>query len=254
MTRVKPIEPAVLAVLSGLLIEGSSVKITEQLARPLYNRVNEVLEALGGKWNKKAKAHLFDDDPEDRLDDAIITGRFGKCDHNPLDFYRTQPSLVQKIIEYAELKPGMTVLEPEAGEGDIADAAAAIVGPAEVATIELDEARASILRTKGFIVAQGDFLDFDPNHRRYDRVLMNPPFTRQRDIDHLMHAWEFVKPLGGRLVGIASSSITFRKTSKAIVLRDLIARTGRWIENPPDSFKASGTMVNTVTIILGEDS
>ena len=37
--------------------------IVQQLDRNDYVKVNKALEALGGKWNRKAKAHLFDEDP-----------------------------------------------------------------------------------------------------------------------------------------------------------------------------------------------
>jgi len=46
----------VLAVLSRAEMSGNALKIAEQLDRNMYQRTNKVLEAAGGKWNRKAQA------------------------------------------------------------------------------------------------------------------------------------------------------------------------------------------------------
>ena len=40
---------------------------------------------------------------------------------------------------------------------------------------------------------------------KYDRIIANPPFTKNQDIDHVMQMWNFLKP-GGRIVSIMSNS------------------------------------------------
>lgn len=52
----------VLAVLSRAETNGQALLLQGQLDRKMYERTNKILEAAGGKWNKKAKAHLFDGD------------------------------------------------------------------------------------------------------------------------------------------------------------------------------------------------
>ena len=42
-----------------------------QLDRKTYLEVNKVLEALGGKWNKKHKAHIFETDPTPQFTKAV---------------------------------------------------------------------------------------------------------------------------------------------------------------------------------------
>ena len=54
------IDDDVLAVLSRSTVVGSSLVIPDQLDRKLYVKTNKVLEAAGGKWNRKARAHVFD--------------------------------------------------------------------------------------------------------------------------------------------------------------------------------------------------
>ena len=57
-----------------------------------------------------------------------------------------------------------------------------------------------------------DFLSRLP-HGSYDRVVMNPPFDLERDIDHVMHAMEFLKP-DGLLVAIMSAGTEWRGDEK----------------------------------------
>jgi hypothetical protein len=62
----------VLNVLIESRIEGMSLFLPpKQLERKLYESVNKALVALGGKWNKKAKAHLFDHNPTDDIEAAL---------------------------------------------------------------------------------------------------------------------------------------------------------------------------------------
>ena len=70
MTDTIPEE--VLTVLSTVEIEGNNVRITAQLDRKLYLAVNKVLDRIGGTWNKKAKAHVFDVDPTGRLECILV--------------------------------------------------------------------------------------------------------------------------------------------------------------------------------------
>src|SRR3972149_847602 len=63
MTKAREIPEEVLVVLRRAVIEGTRLRIVEQLDRKLYVAVNKGLEAAGGKWDRKAKAHTFGDDP-----------------------------------------------------------------------------------------------------------------------------------------------------------------------------------------------
>jgi hypothetical protein len=55
----------------------------------------------------------------------------------------------------------------------------------------------------------------------YDRVIANPPFDCERDIDHVMHALRFLAP-DGCLTAIMSAGTEFRETRKAIAFRALM--------------------------------
>jgi hypothetical protein len=75
---------------------------------------------------------------------------------------------------------------------------------------------------------------------------MNPPFARQADIDHVLHAMQFLRR-GGLLVAIMSASVKFRSNAKTAAFRRL---GGRILELPDGSFKTSGTMVNACIVVI----
>jgi len=161
----------VLAVLSRAQMNGNALKIDEQLDRNMYQRTNKVLEAAGGKWNRKAQAHLFDDDAFTRIDQIILTGQV-EVPKDEFNFFPTPPAVVRRLMEIADVHPGMMVLEPEAGRGDIA--IACVDAGAIVDCYELMQANFDFLASCGRFnsVRHMDFLTATPEPI-YDRIVMN---------------------------------------------------------------------------------
>ena len=66
----------VLNVLGECRADGNLLYLPSvQLDRKTYTEVNKVLENMGGKWNQKAKAHVFakDDDVAEMLENVMLT-------------------------------------------------------------------------------------------------------------------------------------------------------------------------------------
>lgn len=85
----------------------------------------------------------------------------------------------------------------------------------------------------------------------FDIVLMNPPFTKDQDIAHVLHAWHFLRP-GGRLISITSKGWSYGQRRKAIEFKEFVD-DHRFQETqtlPPGTFRASGTDVETLLISL----
>lgn len=59
----------------------------------------------------------------------------------------------------------------------------------------------------------------------YDRIIMNPPFSDRRDIAHVMHAYNLLKP-GGKLVAIMGEGAFFGSDKKATEFRDWLDEVG----------------------------
>lgn len=241
------VDNEVLAVLDRAHTDGNSLFLVGQLDRRLYERTNKVLEAAGGKWNRKAKAHIFDGGAADAMEQIILTSEITV----PQDFgfFPTPAPVVERLIELADIAPGMTALEPSAGTGNIV--AGLHAAGAVVDAIELLDKNIAALKTQGLatLIGIGDFLE-TPAQPIYDRVVMNPPFERQADIKHVLHALRFLKP-DGLLVSVMASSVTFRDNKLTTDFRALIRERGGEIEGLPEgSFKSSGTGVNTVIVTI----
>jgi predicted RNA methylase len=262
--RARAVPADVLKVFEGAVTQrpGEAVLVIgTQLDRAAYLAVNKVLGAIGGKWDRALKGHVFPaDTPEtlaEKLDGLLSTGVVVRL--ADLGFFPTPADLADEVVRLAAIDPGMLVLEPSAGTGALARPAAARAGKVNVFCVEVQKSLADGLHDAGYQVACGDFtkrvpggpgVDFWPDY--FDRVVMNPPFAAQADVDHVLHAWEFLQP-GGRLVAVTSTGWTFRSNKKSAAFREFVdahGAHGTWSENPPESFRSSGTAVRTATLVL----
>lgn len=257
---MKKIDDAVLGVLSRLSYDvdkeaGHTVAFINdgQLDPKLYKKLDEVLKSLGGKWNRHKKGHVFADNPHTKIDAALITGEFQET--TAFDFFETPYSLAQRMVEEAgirDLPEFSTVLEPSAGRGGIADAIRAVLpGNCRLDLCELREDNRQVLEDKGYKVGAYDFMGARPMHDEgvYDRIVMNPPFSKQQDIDHVLHAFLHLKT-GGKLVAIMSAGVRFRENKRAVAFRERVDECGHIEDLPEGTFKGSGTMVNTVLVTM----
>jgi predicted RNA methylase len=245
------VERDVLEVLDRAVTNGNALALSGQIDRKLYEQTNKVLTAAGGKWDKKAKAHLFAKDAASAIEPILLTGSVVNAKQELGAFY-TPPDVVRLVMALAALKPGLRVLEPSAGHGALASAA--LLAGCKVDCIEIDPKSVAVLKGQDYSrVLQSDFLEIDPAPV-YDRVIMNPPFAGRADIRHVTHAAKFLKP-GGRLVSVMSSGVTFRVDRLTQEFRSFVeAQPYGSIsdELPTGAFKASGTSVNTVIAAFGE--
>lgn len=248
------IQQDVLAVLDCAEVEGNYLKLTGQLDRKLYTSVNKVLEGIGGKWNRKAGAHVFDEDVAEMLDHIIATGEYRRIKQD-LGQFDTPQDVARTVVDFAQIKMCAYILEPSAGKGVLARLAALSSGT-YVDCVEIDEKRANYLTTVPGVasVTRRDFLQIDPaDLEKYDRVVMNPPFAKQVDIDHVTHALKFLKP-DGCLTAIMSQSVRWRHNEKAVAFRTMLKNMGAvWFDLPAGAFAESGTMVTACVVRVWKD-
>lgn len=164
--------------------------------------------------------------------------------------FPTPPELAARMVEEAGIEPGMLVLEPSAGTGNILKA---IGNEPDKVAVEINPSLVQALArcgVSGLRVREGDFLQQNGNLGKFDRVLMNPPFADGADIDHVRHAYGFLKP-GGRLVAIMCEGSFFRSDCKSQDFRAWLDAVGGMSEPlPADTFKTSGTGVITRLVVI----
>ncbi|MFV8755737.1 methyltransferase [Nannocystaceae bacterium ST9] len=165
-------------------------------------------------------------------------------------FVPTPRPLAERLVEAAEIGPGMRVLEPSAGSGAIAEVIRERHPDAKLDVIELQYSLRTILQDQGFTPIGNDFMRFVGGGVEYDRIVMNPPFEKRQDTIHIDHALDLLAP-GGRLVAVASASLATRGDEDTEKLRSRIAQLGgRILKLPEGSFAASGTDVHTVLVVV----
>jgi hypothetical protein len=178
--------------------------------------------------------------------DKLIRGLVGR---DIPGFFPTPPNLVDHLLDLAEIPEGATVIEPSAGIGSIADVIAERHPNANLICIERHGDLVEILKGGHDQVHLGDWLEQD---LRADRIVMNPPFEDDQDIDHVRHAFACLKP-GGRLVSIMSSGSIQRTIGKAPAFKAWLNDQGAMIiGNPEGSFLSAfrSTGVNTITVVI----
>ncbi|RXS84175.1 SAM-dependent methyltransferase [Streptomyces sp. TM32] len=232
-------------------IDGRRLVLTGPRMHPtMYQRVNEVLEAVGGRWTRNQGAHVFTVDAADAIAPVIATGQVVTLREKRTDaqYFPTPSTVVTRLVDLADIRSGMTVLEPSAGSGAIATEAAA--RGAIVDCFERDPGYAAVLAETGAArdIQVVDFLTVPPEPR-YDRVVMNPPFTRQADVAHVQHALQFLKP-DGLLVSVMSHAVTYQQGAAA-TFRSLVEQRGGRVEALPErAFTASGTGVSAILVSI----
>lgn len=242
------IDPEVLEVLNNSRIIENKVFLPATLERKLYEKTNKVLNLAGGKWNKKEKAHVFSSDPREKLGIALESGKIADTKKEYQAFY-TPKEVARELVDYADIRYGHDVLEPSCGEGAIAWEIS-ITECKSLCCVEVNPEAAKLVEdTFGIPVKVADFLTIEPKPA-FDRIVMNPPFSRSQDVKHIMHAFKFLRP-GGVLIAILSPSFEFRTDKIHVEFNELLKNHGEVLQDLPEgTFKESGTNIRTVVIKL----
>lgn len=235
--------PEIEAVLRASTITGNQLVLPAgRLERKLYEAVSKVIVNAGGKWNKSAKAHIFDRDPRVKLNLALETG-VAIDEKKKLQAFYTPQELAHRVALLADVH-GCIILEPSAGDGALAEACMKL-GAARVDCFEINAGAAKILDSKGFSCGCIDFLSVNPNSNfHYDRIVMNPPFTKKQDIKHVEHAMKFLAK-GGKLTAVMQPNHAHEIAASL--------HGSRYVEIQgidAGAFKKSGTTIATAIITI----
>lgn len=241
-------------VLQNCTVEGNVIKLPpDQLDRKVYADVKRALELIGGKWKgSKTYGFVFKTDPTELLT-QIANGEKRNL-KKEYQFFATPAALAERMVSMAELgetegKPYGDILEPSAGQGAIVKAIHdATDGAVTVYCYELMDINRSILEKMPGVKLIGDDFMMAASVVQYDRIIANPPFTKNQDIDHIQLMYNLLKP-GGVMVSLASPSWTFGSQKKHVEFRQWLTDLDAHIEDiPADTFKESGTSIRTVLI------
>lgn len=169
-------------------------------------------------------------------------------------FFPTPQALISRMLDLADLEEWHSVLEPSAGKGDILDAIVEQLPSikSNLYAIEANGLLARIIELKGYNYEREDFLEMASGKYEVDRIIMNPPYEKSQDIDHVTHALKMLKP-NGRLVALISEGPFFRPFKKDVAFRQLLTDKNAYVSEPikdafKNAFKSAGINVRIVAI------
>lgn len=236
-----------------------TLRLPEQLERRLYQATMKVIDGAGGSWDRRLELHVFKGDPRVALGLAVETGVATNEQQARQSFY-SPPAVASEVADRADLDgPGpYRILEPSAGLGALVRAAHGHGLPEtslRFVCIENDHEAVRALRESGLAdeVHELDFLTADFfEDGFFDRVLMNPPWSKGQDVAHVLHALRFLRP-GGILVAVMPASADpsilspggrgKKETKRAEWVRVCREHDYDWFPLPDGSFRESGTDV-----------
>ncbi len=241
---------------SLLLLDGDVIKLpTEQLIH--YAKLKARIEKAGGSYNSRGH---FDFPAGISAAEVLEAMKSGKTVNGKksAQFFRTPKALAEVVCRAAGLDasrrvlepaPALRVLEPSAGDGALADIARA--AGAEVVVVENWAPNVLALKAKGYDVIDRSFLDCSPRELgMFDVIVANPPFTRNMDIEHVEHMWEFLRE-GGCLSVLMSTSWIGGSQRRQALFQEFLEQHGASIERvEPGAFKESGTNVAVTHVVV----
>ena len=214
-----------------------------------YDQLKPIIEHLGGHWREKVKKFVFRNDVGEIIFDCIengvdVTEKYKWQEET--QFYPTPEKVAKRVVELAEIKEGMSLLEPSAGTGNLLDA---VPVHCHILCVEPLMENSDVLRKKGYNHTVETFESFkEKTTQKFDRIIMNPPFAGQKDALHLMMAYELLKQ-NGVLTAIISENALYYQTEISDTLRSFLKEHNAHIENvPSNAFEESGTTIETVIV------
>lgn len=169
--------------------------------KELTKKVESILRYLGGEDQPSKYVWSFGYKVRPVIQEIVRTGVIPNSVE--YQYYPTPEALALTVQDLAEIDDEHTILEPSAGMGNLL---ANIAYKERITCIDISSAHCQILGAKEFTnVIEGDFLYLD-HLGEFDRVLMNPPFSKGRAEAHLIKAFEHLK-VGGILVAILPGSM-----------------------------------------------
>jgi broad specificity phosphatase PhoE len=160
-------------------------------------------------------------------------------------WFPTPKAAAKKVVEAADIKPGMSVLEPSAGNGQLADEIKAQVPDVELDAVEINSQLRNVLTAKGHLVVGEDFMQHEGGP--YDRIVMNPPYENGQDMAHVQRAYGMLKP-GGRLVALMGEGGFFRDDAQSREFRSWLESVNGDSEKMPEGTFMDRTNLRTTGV------
>ena len=214
-----------------------------QIDKDLYKECKATIETYGYKYIA-GKNKRFEKKNANAINDLnnMINGVQVLTARKEFNYYPTPDNIVklaQKLLEHDNTS---TILEPSCGCGNL-------INGLETFTeaIEINSDCVNILKQKNIKIIHDDFETFNSN-KKYKYIIMNPPFSKLRDVKHTLKAYDLLEK-DGVLITICSSSVFTRSDRASKELQRIFESNGEFIQEFNNKeFKEAGTNINTTLL------
>jgi predicted RNA methylase len=239
-------------ILRHCTLEDNVLKLPQvQFNKKSYAEAKKWIEEAGGSWQGgKVQGFTFPFNAE-RVFSILREGK--RCNlQQDFQFFATPPEVADWLVMLAGgVHDDEKVLEPSAGTGAIIDAIHRSCPDVIVDCYELMPENKEILSKKDNIRILGD--DFTKcDFAKYDKIIANPPFSKNQDIRHVRRMYECLNP-GGVLAAITGPHWEFGSESECKDFRQWLEDNGgKKFEIEEGTFKESGTGTKTIAIVINK--
>lgn len=239
-------------ILRHCTLEDNVLKLPQvQFNKKSYAEAKKWIEEAGGSWQGgKVQGFTFPFNA-DRVFSILHEGK--RCNlQQDFQFFATPPEVADWLVMLAGgVHEDEKVLEPSAGTGAIIDAIHRSCPDVIVDCYELMPENKEILSKKDNIRILGD--DFTKcDVAQYDKIIANPPFSKNQDIRHVRRMYECLNS-GGVLAAITGPHWEFGSESECKDFRQWLEDNGgKKFEIEEGTFKESGTGTKTIAIVINK--
>lgn len=237
--------------ISKCRVEGNTVFLPSISEGPLsnYPELKKAFLNAGAKYKKNT--FVFQSDAQPYID--RLMGGENVNIKKEFQFFPTPAELADRLVKLSEIEKHHLVLEPSAGQGAIVEAIHRATRIRQVDCCEINELNHAKLETiDGVLLTGNDFMQLVSYEGYYDRVIANPPFSKNQDIDHIRKMYEVTKS-GGRIVTLSSRHWAVSNNKKEKMFRAwLKAINADVLPVAEGAFSESGTSIATYIIVINK--
>lgn len=237
-------------ILKHCTLENNILKLPQvQFNKKSYADAKKWIEEAGGSWQGgKVQGFIFPFNAE-RVFSILKDGK--RCNlQQEYQFFETPDGVADWLVMLAGgIHEDDTVLEPSAGRGALIKAIHRACPSVMVECYELMPENREFLHSLGNVILLGE--DFAKDSiGSYSKIIANPPFVNNQDIDHVRLMYERLEE-GGTLAAITSPHWKFASEKKCAAFRQWIDEVhGQVFEIGAGEFKESGTSISTMAVVI----
>nr|DAT14020.1 MAG TPA: Type I restriction enzyme Methylase [Caudoviricetes sp.] len=237
-------------ILKHCTLENSILKLPQvQFNKKSYAEAKKWIEEAGGSWQGgKIQGFTFPFNPE-RVFSILKAGK--RCNlQQDYQFFETPADVADWLVMLAGgIHEGDTVLEPSAGRGALIKAIHRACPSVIVECYELMPENREFLHTLDNVILLDE--DFTKDSvGSYTKIIANPPFSGNQDIEHVRLMYERLEE-GGTLAAITGLHWKLGSEKKCEEFRTWLDSVGgKTFEISAGEFKESGTTIATIAVVI----